>query len=131
MGFDKHVLLIEDDALVRDVMTLLFQSAGFRVTCAANGREALDCLRESEPPFVILLDLAMPVMNGYQFLREQQQDPALARIPVVVISGHMDLTRMDSLPGVAGCFSKPVEFDTLLEAIQVLGKDPRSSCLEG
>ena len=81
-------------------------------------------LRQTEPPFVILLDLTMPVMNGWQFRQEQQQDPVLALIPVVVLSGESDLPRVAARLGVAGHFPKPVEFTELLATIRVLGEEP-------
>ena len=123
MGSDKLILVVEDDSTTRLAMKTLLEAAGYRVACAANGREALDHLRQAEPPFLILLDLAMPVMDGWQFRREQQEDPALAAIPVVVLSGEGDLPRAAASLGAAGYFPKPVEFGGLLEAIRVLGQE--------
>jgi CheY-like chemotaxis protein len=93
------------------------------VAVAANGREALDYLRQGEPPRVILLDLMMPVMDGWQFRQEQQHDSTLAPIPVLVLSGEGDLPQVARSLRVAGYFPKPVEFAQLLAAIRVLGGD--------
>jgi CheY-like chemotaxis protein len=123
MGSDKLILVVEDDSTTRLAMKTLLEAAGYRVACASNGREALDHLRRAEPPWLILTDLSMPVMTGWQFRREQQQDPALSRIPVVVLSAEGDLPRIAAGLGVAGHLPKPVEFDGLLEAIRVLGED--------
>jgi CheY-like chemotaxis protein len=83
----KNVLLVEDDALTRGAMRMVLEWEGYRVVCAANGQEALDLLRRGERPSLILLDIAMPVLDGRQFRQEQEKDPALADIPVVVVSG--------------------------------------------
>ena len=72
MESDKHILLVEDNAAVRQILTLFLEGAGYGVAGAANGRQALDYLRQAGPPQVILLDLAMPVMDGWEFRREQQ-----------------------------------------------------------
>jgi CheY-like chemotaxis protein len=78
----KLILVVEDNAAVRRAMKALLEAAGYRVTCAANGRDALDCLmRQGELPSVILLDLSMPVMDGWQFCCRQRQDSALSLIP--------------------------------------------------
>ena len=119
-----HILIIEDNATTREALTTLLEGVGYGVTGAANGREALDYLRQAEPPCVILLDLSMPVMSGWQFRREQRHDPALAPIPVVVLSGESDLPRIAASLGVAGHFPKPVEFGELLQTIRVLGEEP-------
>src|SRR5262249_19670399 len=115
-----HLLLVEDNASTREGLTLLLQGAGYSVTGAANGRQALDYLHLTQPPFVILLDLVMPVMNGWQFRREQQKDPALAHIPVVVLSSESDLSRIAASLGVAGYLSKPVEFAQLLDTLRLI-----------
>ena len=123
MGSGHHILIIDDSPTVRGVLTALLKGAGYGVAVAANGREALAYLRQSEPPLVILLDLLMPVMDGWQFRHEQQHDPALAGIPVLVLSGEDDLPQVAHSLGVAGFFPKPVEFAHLLAALRVLGGD--------
>lgn len=67
-------------------MSEVLQDEGYEVTCVANGREALAHLRAGHRPCVILLDLMMPVMDGWQFRREQKQDAAIADIPLIVIT---------------------------------------------
>jgi len=123
MGPDHHILLVEDDAATREGLTILLEGVGYGVAGAANGREALDYLRQAKPPFVILTDLSMPVMDGWRFRHEQQEDPALALIPVVVLSGEGDLPRVAAGLGVAGHLPKPVEFTDLLATIRVLGEE--------
>lgn len=82
----RRILLIDDDADLRESMSEALGGAGFVVSCAANGREALDRLSSGELPDVILLDLLMPVMNGWQFCEERKRDPRLVAIPVIAMS---------------------------------------------
>jgi CheY-like chemotaxis protein len=91
------------------------------VACAANGREALDHLGGPDRPCLILLDLSMPVMDGWEFLARQRRSPLLAHIPVILVSAEGDLPRLATSLGVAGYFPKPVEAGGLLRAIRVLG----------
>ncbi len=86
-GFEKRasgrtLLVVEDDADIRDALDGLLSMEGFRVTGCSNGREALDWLHASPKPDLILLDLMMPIMDGWQFRVAQKEDPELATIPV-------------------------------------------------
>lgn len=120
---NKHILVVLDDAAALDALKNLLEAAGYSVACVANGREALASLDRSELPFVILLDTNMPVMEGWHFRREQRQAPHLAGIPVLVFSGKAVLPRPAASPSPATCSPRPVEYDRLLEAVRVLGKD--------
>jgi two-component system chemotaxis response regulator CheY len=81
------ILLAEDDQPLRDAMTELLNDAGYSVEAVSNGRDALDWLQDSPtPPKLILLDLMMPIMDGWQFLEAQQKAANTAAIPVVVLS---------------------------------------------
>jgi len=120
MGLNKHILVVDDNDIIRGVLTIVLKAAGYQVVCAANGREALDCLRAAQPPFVILLDLAMPVVDGRQFRQKQQEDATLALIPVVVVSAESDLPLIAASLGVTSYFTKPVDFAKLVEAIRVI-----------
>jgi len=122
MESDKHILVVEDDDAQREALTATLKARGYRVDGAADGQEALHCLQRAEPPSIILLDLALPVMTGSQFRQRQQQDPALSGIPVVLVSGDADLPRIAASLGVAAYFSKPVEFAELFDALGVIDK---------
>jgi CheY-like chemotaxis protein len=80
------VLVVDDDADIRIALCELLEHEGYRTATAANGQEALRLLTSGERPCIILLDLMMPVMDGWQFLEQQRKDPALATIPVVVVT---------------------------------------------
>lgn len=114
------VMVVDDDASVREMLVEILQLSGLRVWCAANGRDALARLRcGDERPDAIVLDLEMPVMNGWQFRREQLRDPALADIPVLIASG--------SDPGAIHAHAhlrKPYCVDDLLGALEDLAGAP-------
>ena len=99
-------------------MRSLLEAEGFRVDCAANGQEALERLHQGEPPCVILTDLKMPVMDGQRLCQELRQDPALAPIPIIVISGEADLPQIAARLDVAGYCWKPFLFTWLMERVR-------------
>jgi CheY-like chemotaxis protein len=110
----KSILLIEDDDLLRGAMKMLLEWEGYRVACAGDGGEALDYLRGGERPALILLDVMLPVLDGAQFRQEQMRDPALADVPVVVVSA---LDAADC-PDAAAHIRKPFAPEELLEAVR-------------
>ncbi len=110
-------MLVEDDDDVREIVRELLEEAGFRVTWAANGSDALEQLRIGPAPRVILLDLRMPVMDGLEFRTAQRQDPALAPIPVVVLSANDGVDRKVREMQVDGYLPKPFEMAELIETV--------------
>lgn len=113
-----QVMVIEDDFAVRETLQELLEEEGFQVTPASNGREALERLRGVDAgPRLILLDLRMPVMDGWAFRAEMQADPQLSGIPVVVMSADTALDQKCQDLSVAGVLPKPVELDRLLETV--------------
>ena len=112
-----RVLVVEDDRLAREALEAILEARGFSVAAAGNGREALNYLQTHRPPDVILLDLMMPVMNGWEFRRHQKQNPALAAIPVIVCSGVEDVPAEAALVGAAGHLQKPIVPEELVETV--------------
>ena len=110
------VLIVEDDADLREMMAQLLALEGFNTTAVANGREALEYLQRGNAPDVILLDLMMPVMDGWEFRRQQQADPSLADVPVIVLSA-LDQSRTAEVSAQA-FLKKPLDFDRLLELVR-------------
>jgi CheY-like chemotaxis protein len=111
------VMLVEDDPDIRSMVSQLLELEGWRVLACANGTDALAALQRGERPFLILLDLMMPKMNGWQFRAEQARDASLARIPVVVLSG--DVRGADSSSVRAdGYLKKPIDLDVLLRTVR-------------
>jgi CheY-like chemotaxis protein len=110
------VLIVEDDADLREMMAQLLSLEGYRTQTVANGVEALDVLQRGDRPDLILLDLMMPVMDGWEFRRRQIQDPRIADVPVVVLSA-LDPSRAVDLAGAA-FLKKPLDFDRLLDLVR-------------
>jgi CheY-like chemotaxis protein len=98
------------------MMAQLLSLEGFRTETASNGRDALRYLEAGDRPDVILLDLMMPVMDGWEFRRRQVQNPSIAHVPVVVLSA-VDPARASELGGTA-FLKKPLDFDRLLELVR-------------
>lgn len=115
----KLVMVVEDNPGVREATMDALEYFNYRCAGAENGQAALEMLKSaSSLPCLILLDLMMPVMNGWQFLQKVEQDPELADIPIVVISALAD--RHCSLQHVALCLPKPVSIDMLGELLTKL-----------
>ena len=108
----RSVLLIEDDESIRDTVKLALEFGHIPVAVASNGREALKLLEKMERPGLILLDMMMPVLDGWGFLEELDRLPALSRIPVVAMTASGE--KADSLP-VAEVVTKPLDLRALLK----------------
>ena len=115
----RNVLVVEDDPDTREMVGRFLEMEGFGVRTAANGRQALDVLRGGASACVILLDLMMPVMDGWEFRAAQTRDPRLATIPVVVVTAAGPAHAVPAIDA-NGWVSKPIDFDRLLETIQPL-----------
>ena len=113
-----RVLIVEDDRDTREMLGRFLELEGFDVSTAANGELALDALRRHRAS-VILLDLMMPVMDGWQFRQHQVRDPRLADIPVVVVTAAGSRTNLPPIDAHAW-LAKPVDLDRLLQTITPL-----------
>src|SRR2546430_1465396 len=113
-----EILIVEDDEDIRAHLTFILERKGYRVAGATNGEEALRHLRGPGRPCLILLDLMMPVMNGWEFREAQRGDPRLAAIPVVVLTGRgLERDEQDAL-GAIDYLLKPFVLDQLLTLIE-------------
>jgi CheY-like chemotaxis protein len=111
----KWVLVIEDDVDVREVLRDTLTDEGYKVVTAENGAEGLAQLRGIREPCVVLLDLLMPVMNGWEFRTRQLADPRLSQVPVIVMTAT---TNIPEAKIQADAFlQKPVDLDLLLETV--------------
>jgi CheY-like chemotaxis protein len=107
----ETVLIIDDERATRDALSELLGKNGREIVTAADGQEALERLTEIPRPSLILLDLTMPRMDGWEFLRRQSADPSVADIPTIVLSGTpLAATAKHQL-------AKPVEVDRLLALV--------------
>lgn len=111
----KSILVVEDEELIRETLKETLQLEGYNVFTAANGKDALALLKTLEDPCLILLDLMMPVMNGFEFLAFQEKDVMFAPIPVVIVSAFSD--QANSLR-VKGFVRKPIDLDLLLRFVK-------------
>jgi CheY-like chemotaxis protein len=113
------VLIVEDDEDMRGIMSTLLDHHGWHSYLASDGIEGLSALQRHRPS-LILLDLAMPRMNGIEFRDAQRQlpDPHLASVPVVVVSAVHDAMRFKATLDVADVLMKPFDVDRLLRAVE-------------
>ncbi|HUE30188.1 MAG TPA: response regulator [Verrucomicrobiae bacterium] len=116
-----HVLLVEDDEDCRAAVSDLLASEGYTVSVAENGQSALEQLRAGLDPCVVLLDLMMPVKDGWQFRLEQMTDEDLLAIPVIVMSGIGAVREAAQQLGIQDYIEKPVPPERLFE---LLGRYP-------
>ena len=112
------VFIIEDDVDTRDMLAKFLELEGYKVELASNGRQALDLLTTGASACVIVLDLMMPVMDGWEFRRRQIEDARLKNIPTIVVSaaGRERLAQISA----DAYLSKPVDMDELLERVSKL-----------
>lgn len=108
------VLIVEDDKDILETLRQLLELEGYRVSTATNGKEAFERLANEEHPRLILLDLMMPVMNGWEFLAAKEKNEAFSSIPVLVVSAGGNVPVPAS---ASGFIKKPVELDVLLDAV--------------
>jgi CheY-like chemotaxis protein len=112
-GTGRSILLVEDDDIIRRAIEMVLEWEGYQVDCATNGQEALDHLRAGHHPSLIVLDVMMPVLDGEQFRLQQLRDPAMADIPVIVVSAASFAESVNAVRHIR----KPFEVQELLDAI--------------
>jgi two-component system, OmpR family, response regulator CpxR len=110
------VLVVDDDEAIRQVVSEVLLDEGYEVVCAENGVQALRELHKEHPPDLVLLDLMMPVMSGWEVLEQLQSNDELSHIPVVVVSAM-------TAPGVQEHLSKPIDLEHLLSTVGRLTVD--------
>lgn len=110
----KLVLLIDDEQDLLEVTTFVLEGEGFRVLTARNGEEALELLRSGVLPELMLLDMMMPVMNGWEFLDEVARLPSLREIPIIVLTA----AGPSGISGAVEVLRKPVDLGLLIEAVE-------------
>jgi CheY-like chemotaxis protein len=115
----RSVLVVDDDADIREVMQTILESEGYVVLLAADGEDALAMLRTGVRPSLILLDMMMPHMNGLEFRAAQLQDPELAALPVVALTGASKAAKQMTAAREEGLhvISKPFTRKTLLTEV--------------
>ncbi|MDO9183622.1 MAG: response regulator [Bacteriovorax sp.] len=111
---EKIILIIEDNIEIQDSIKTALEDEGFKVFTANNGKEGIEALRKIPTPCLILLDLMMPVMNGWEFIEVISNDIMLSTIPVVVVSAFGD---KKYTPIKSEYIPKPIDLDSLLSTV--------------
>jgi two-component system, chemotaxis family, chemotaxis protein CheY len=119
LASSKRVLVVDDDDAIRLTVADALQDEGYHVTTASNGQEALERV-ESGPPDAIVLDLMMPILDGWGFLEACRRRDLCQGIPVLVMSAYRRLTETAPELKVRACIAKPFELDVLLGAVERL-----------
>jgi CheY-like chemotaxis protein len=113
-----QVLIVEDDADVRESLAEVLDARGYHTLTAGDGREALSLIRAAGvKPSVVLLDLMMPVMDGYEFLEIQAEDPWLAQVPVVLVTAQRPARKL-AYSSVRRVVEKPLDLRALLAVVR-------------
>lgn len=121
----KLVLIVEDEYGNAEILQLLLEAEGYRVTAASNGVQALDLLRDGEKPALILSDFMMPIMDGGEFGTAVRQDVALRQIPFVFMSATSEDVVRRAFQDYDAFMVKPVEIDPLLALVKKLVAEGR------
>ncbi len=120
------VLVVDDDPDILEALSEILEAEGFSILRARNGQEALDQL-ESGHPELVLLDLMMPVMDGWEFAKRMRQRPPSSQVPVIVLSADRNVGTKAREIGAVGHLAKPFELNDLLELVRgSLPKSPAS-----
>lgn len=115
----KKILIVEDDTSIRELLVEIFESEGYNVASTINGLEGIKALEENIPD-LILMDVTMPVMDGYAFRQEQLKNPNWDSIPVLAMSAQEQGREKLKDYGITNFISKPLELDHLLETVRIL-----------
>ena len=111
----KKILLVDDEPEILEICRDYLKASGYDVVTASDGAQGLFAARREKPDLVVL-DLMMPVMDGWEFRRVQQADPKLARVPTIVLSALDQARAVDLRP--AAFLKKPLDFDLLLQLVR-------------
>jgi len=111
----RSILIVEDDEAIRETLRLALELEGYSVRTASNGKEGIDALPEMPRPCMILLDLMMPVMDGWAFVKALRLDMELASIPVVVVTAFSERARDIRAEAI---IKKPVDLDSMYEIVR-------------
>jgi CheY-like chemotaxis protein len=114
----NQILIVEDDSALREALAQVLSDEGYELLSARDGLEAVNCLKKGNRPDVILLDLSMPVVNGWEFRMFPKRDPELARIPVVLVTAGGYTREEVAWLEPAALVPKPVDLTLLLSVIR-------------
>jgi len=113
-----YILIVEDDPDLRSVQSEVLRMEGYRVRTAADGVEALEMMDAAGTPALVLLDLRMPRLSGWDFAARMRADPARARVPIIVVAAHYAIGREAAALEARAWLHKPVDIDDLVDAVR-------------
>ncbi len=116
----KHVLIVEDHDDIRHLVRRLLERAGYQVSEAVNGADGIRILNQGLQPDLILLDVMMPVMDGFGFSAELQKNPAWKEIPVITMSADSNVASYKDRLGARSAIKKPLDITELLNTVATL-----------
>ena len=120
MRLAKHIFVIEDEKQISDLLVQILELEGYRVTCAGNGQDALELLELPELPALIVTDLDMPIMDGFEFLRAIQENPLLCQIPTMVLSASESMAQAERNQIATAFIKKPLDLNRFLASVERL-----------
>ena len=124
----RYILLVEDERAIAEVFATILESEGYRVLQARDGVDALRVMRTmADPPALVLTDLTMPRMSGFELCRRLAEMPSYAGVPVVVVSSVAELADLPRGGGVKAAFPKPLTIEALLRCVETWGSAARCS----
>ncbi|MDD4956840.1 MAG: response regulator [Candidatus Omnitrophica bacterium] len=117
MGFRKKILVVDDEPDLQEIMRVRLQSAGYEVVMSSDGQAGLNMMR-SERPDLVILDIMMPGMDGYEFFKKARTDPRVSDIPIIMLTARSGMKSCFEALNAEGFFSKPVDFNRLSDKIK-------------
>jgi DNA-binding response OmpR family regulator len=116
---NKTILIVEDDAIFREGLAIILRREGYRVLLAENGREAIDRFHEGPAPNLLLLDMMLPVEDGWRLMERRRHNAVLAAVPVLIVTA-LGVSSPDWAKGLGACglLRKPIEIGELLAEVQ-------------
>jgi CheY-like chemotaxis protein len=119
----KYILLIEDNLAIADAFIWILEFKEYVVVTKTNGRDALHFIEDNHSPTLILLDLMMPIMNGFEFLEIKNKEPHISNIPTIIITASELNNKKIKLKPHEYFFKKPFDFDAIIELIEKIYGD--------
>ena len=123
---NEMVLVVEDEFAIAELLEMVLTDGGYRVTMAANGRQALERLAQEPPPHLVISDFMMPVLDGARFLNAMRETEAHRNIPCIIMSSVPEASVRRHIEGYAGFIRKPFRLTDMVQLVEsILGTERR------
>lgn len=120
-----YILMVEDDPDLRQIQSEILESEGFEVRAAGDGIEALEVMEEEGPPALMLLDLRMPRLNGWDLAARVRDEPSWRHVPMIVVAAHYRIADEARAIGARAWLHKPVTIDALVDVVRRVHRGDR------